>query len=1627
MLTKGEKRIVASVLAIMMSCTTVFSAGFVSHAEEIVQSQEMTVEAGKAYETQIWDTDEKKLYEFIPEKTGTYQFYSVGDEDTYGYLYDSEKKLMASANDGGDGLNFCIDGKLEAGKTYYLAVGYFLEQTQGTICWQIDYKGETQMPDIAEEAEQAVTEQTAEEIQSEEVLTEQDYEYVIQEDGTASITKYTGADAEIVIPDSVNGLTVSSIGKCAFLENETLTKVTIPKSVTSLQYEAFFSCTNLKNVEFEAGSKLQTIDDMVFSDCENLETFICPEELEIIGTDAFSGCTMLESIQFNDNLKKIDRNAFWDTGLKSVTFPSSMTTIEETSFGCCYSLSSVELSNVVEIKYGAFEGCENLEIIQFPDTLEKVGGRAFESTKWFSNQEDGMVYINTIAYAYKGETPSESETRPDTSVDIKEGTTKISDYAFYGMRNLIDVTIPSSVSEIGEWAFSYTGLKKVALSDSLKTLGTGAFSSCSSLKEVETGNGITEIPDYAFNDCGLETLIIGNNVKSIGYGAFEVDLNLKEVTIPKNVTSIAYGAFGYCKSLETITISGALESLSGRAFAGTKWYEDAEDGIVYIGNFVYGYKGEMPENTSLDIKEGTEQIAEYAFEGYSNLNSVLLPDSVTGISDYAFSECSNMKSMTIPQTVTRIGENAVGMQKSDNWRDYEAVPDFAIYGDVDSAAETYADEYGLKFVKVKHTVTFTDGDTILSVQEVESGDSAVPPEVPAKDWYVFDSWDGNYTNVKSDITVNAKWKLKQEYEYEVLEDGTAIITKYYGPKSEVEIPESIDGIVVSGIGNSVFAGNSNLTKVTIPKTVTSLEYEAFASCTNLTNVEFEEGSKLQAIGCGVFRACAKLETFKCPDDLQTIDSFAFNSCENLKSIQFNDGLKTIGKEVFAHSGLVSVTIPDSITQLGSTAFWDCKALEKAIIGKGIETIEFWTFAGCLELKQVELSNIKVIAPEAFVGCGLESIDLPDTLQAIETGAFQGSALKSIDIPDSVESISSYAFEGCKALTKVHIGNKLAYISEEAFANCGLESISIGSGTKEIGRLAFSDNQKLKEVSIPKNVVKIQYGSFKNCKQLETIELPETLESLGWQSFDGTKWYDDQKEGVLYIDKYVYGYKGDMPENATVEITEGKEFIAELAFFGYTNLKEVKIPESVTTISNYAFYDCSNMHSVFIPASVQKIGTRSIGFMESDEQNGEKWEYFDTGFHISGYCTKIPDFTIYGEAGSVAEVYAQENGLNFVKLKHTVTFKDGDTVLSTQEVESGADAVPPEVPAKEGYVFTGWDGDYTNVKSDIILTAKWSYKDGWSKDLTGNWFYYENGKMVTGWKQIGRDYYYLHEDGHMAADEWIGDYYIDVNGVWQQNIVRAKWMNSNGKWWYRNEDGSYPANAWKKIEEKWYYFDASGYSVTGWQQIGGLWYYFGTDRTMQTGWTQIGNQEYYFTSGGAMAVGWLQLAGKYYYFNSSGIKVKNAWVGSYYLKADGTMAVSEWVDNTYYVNADGIYQTGWLTLDGKWYYLNGSGTKQTGWIYISGTWYYGEPETGALLEKEWLNDTYYFYAGGAMATGWVQIDGTYYYCNAGGAKVKNAWVGNYYLKADGAMATNEWVDNDKYYVDENGVWDPNKVK
>ena len=200
-------------------------------------------------------------------------------------------------------------------------------------------------------------------------------------------------------------------------------------------------------------------------------------------------------------------------------------------------------------------------------------------------------------------------------------------------------------------------------------------------------------------------------------------------------------------------------------------------------------------------------------------------------------------------------------------------------------------------------------------------------------------------------------------------------------------------------------------------------------------------------------------------------------------------------------------------------------------------------------------------------------------------------------------------------------------------------------------------------------------------------------------------------------------------------------------------------------------------------------------------------------------------------------------------------------------------------------------------------------------------------------------------------------------------VEGSWKSNSRGWWYSRADGTYPKAQFEVIDGKTYYFDNDGYMVTGWKQING----------------------------------------EYYFFESSGAMKKSAWEGSYYLKADGKMAKSEWIDNNkYYVGTDGK----WIKDYGVPHWASNS----KGWWYEDGYGGYAKSEFRDINDK-----TYYFGADGYMITGWKLIEDEYYFFESSGAMKKSAWEGSYYLKADGKMAKNEWVDNNKYYVGADGKW------
>ena len=191
-----------------------------------------------------------------------------------------------------------------------------------------------------------------------------------------------------------------------------------------------------------------------------------------------------------------------------------------------------------------------------------------------------------------------------------------------------------------------------------------------------------------------------------------------------------------------------------------------------------------------------------------------------------------------------------------------------------------------------------------------------------------------------------------------------------------------------------------------------------------------------------------------------------------------------------------------------------------------------------------------------------------------------------------------------------------------------------------------------------------------------------------------------------------------------------------------------------------------------------------------------------------------------------------------------------------------------------------------------------------------------------------------------------------------------WVKDSIGWWYRYEDGTYPAAQAAEIGGATYRFDACGYMVTGWVLDDGRWFYHEASGAQASGWANVDGAWYYLRPPtGMMVTGWVQVGGAWYYLTASGsmatgwVQVGGAW---YYLTASGAM-VTGWVNDGgswYYLDASGAMVTGPLNDGGSWYYLDASGAMVTGWVNDGGSWYYLD-------------------ASGAMVTGTRQVDGVTY--------------------------------------------------
>ena len=362
--------------------------------------------------------------------------------------------------------------------------------------------------------------------------------------------------------------------------------------------------------------------------------------------------------------------------------------------------------------------------------------------------------------------------------------TSIADSAFYINLRLEEVTIPNSVTTIGNEAFSWSNLKEVTIPNSVTTIGDGAFEGCTSLQKVIWNARNAQDCSYSspFSGCGVTDFVFGEEVEHIpAYLCNNLRL-LNTIVIPNSVTTIGNGAFAWCRGLTTVTIGNSVTTIGYRVFASCTGLTEVSipNSITTIGEKAFnGCTG----LTEITIPNSVTDIGNLAFAGCTGLTEVSIPNSVTSIGSSAFSNCRGLKTVTIGNSVTTIG----------NWAfaSCTGLTEVSIPNSVTNiGSSAFEDCTELKTVTIGNSVT-TIGDgafySCTGLTEV-----SIPNSVTTIGDGAFDSCTG--------------------------------LTK-------VTIPNS-----VTIIANNAFNGCAQMESVTIGEKVESIGESAFARCNRLTIV-----------------------------------------------------------------------------------------------------------------------------------------------------------------------------------------------------------------------------------------------------------------------------------------------------------------------------------------------------------------------------------------------------------------------------------------------------------------------------------------------------------------------------------------------------------------------------------------------------------------------------------------------------------------------------------------------------------------------------------------------------------------------------------------------------------------------
>ena len=1109
-------------------------------------------------------------------------------------------------------------------------------------------------------------------------------------------TLYIGGQeiaGDVVIPEGVTRIAPYAFYGCD------LTSVTIPDSVAEVGDHAFDG--NVRLIVTSGGVRYA---DGWAVGCEpDVTEVVIRDGTGGIADGAFYGCKALASVTIPDSVTHISVYAFFDSG-----YYNDSSNWENGALYIGRHLIEVAdtLSGMFAVKEGtltiatyAFSGCRDLTGITIPASVTYISRDAFGTTSYGCTGLTG-VYIDDLsawcAISFGNMTANPLYFAHNlyisgslaTEAVIPDGVTAIGAHAFSVCAGITSVTIPASVTSIGNGAFAGGNLQTVYYEgdlagwcgiqglQGLMIKGIALYIDGQEVAgDVVIPTGVTGIAPYAFYDCA----------------------GITSVSLPAGVTSIGNGAFYGCNSLQTVFYEGDIGGWCG----------------------IQGLQGLMKRGITLCI------------DGQEVAGDVVIPTGVTGLAPYAFYDCAGITSVTIPVSVTNIGNGAFYGCNSLQTVFYE--------GDIGG----WCGIQGLQGLMVKGITLYIDG------QEV-AGDVVIPAGVTGIAAYAFYECYLTSVTLPDGLTHIEIGVFQDCFRMENItlpdsiqriESGAffgcdGLIDIYYGgdmagwcgiqgleelmvqlyrdePVSLYIDGQEVAGDVVipdgvTGIGAYAFYGCAEITGVSIGRDVGSVGANAFGGCPNLASVTVAEGNATyHSAGNCLIKTDSRRLVFgavacEIPADgsVTSIGEYAFYMRRDLTDIVLPDSVVRIEGNAFAGSSLASISLPDKLAYIGGNAFRGCDSLAFVTIGRGLADIGDGAFDECPSLTGfiVSADNDAFAASDgilynkdktqfAHVPMGLPgSIAIPDGMTKLEDYAFYNcGSVTGIYIPDSVTEIGERAFEGCGSLAYILVSeNNEAYTAVDGilytkdltqfvhipaalqgdiaipdgitaiprdafFCRTALTGIVLPDSVTEIGANAFYGCTGITSVTIPAGVTTIGEFTFQTCTGLTEITVPDTVTSIGMYAFHGCTALADVTLGcgIQRIGNEAFAectgligvYIGDLSAWCAIsfgDATANPLYYAKNLYVNDCLVTAAVIPDGVTEVGAYAFYGCAGITSVTIPDSVTAIGDYCFGNCTSLDSVTIPGSVTSIGDGTFSRCTSLDSITIPADVTSIGD-------------------------------------------------------------------------------------------------------------------------------------------------------------------------------------------------------------------------------------------------------------------------------------------------------------------------------------------------------------------------------------------------------